>query len=252
MQSYLGFPTSFGVRKILYNFDNKLSTKAWYVRSLKQCISLDSCAANSIFLSHTDESSKDETRVCGCRTKIRNLGSFSAQKIDMAKNWHLQKKIKKFGFTFWFIRLCKFSIASKSWTRWTKKSEGVDFPKSTILKFRYSQKVKKNSHLPLFIWHYLKASSYRLIIMRSSETFFHITQNLTWYSAIVHKFTRIYPVCSTIAQSISKIITCISGRWDKFLWPSQNIWTLTSSSVIVTVIFFVLILYSYFVFFTFM
>ena len=56
-----------------------------------------------------------------------------------------QKKInKKFGFTFWFIRLHKFSIASKSWTRWMKKSEGVDFPNSTILKFRYSQKANKN------------------------------------------------------------------------------------------------------------
>ena len=27
--------------------------------------------------------------------------------------------------------------------------------------------------------------------------FFHISHNLTWYSAIVHKFTRVYPVCST-------------------------------------------------------
>ena len=26
---------------------------------------------------------------------------------------------------------------------------------------------------------------------------FHISHNLTWHSAIVHKFTRIYPVCST-------------------------------------------------------
>ena len=29
-------------------------------------LKLHSGAANSIFLSHTDESSKDETRVCGC------------------------------------------------------------------------------------------------------------------------------------------------------------------------------------------
>ena len=27
--------------------------------------------------------------------------------------------------------------------------------------------------------------------------FFLISHNLTWYSAIVHRFTRIYPVCST-------------------------------------------------------
>ena len=30
--------------------------------------------------------------------------------------------------------------------------------------------------------------------------FFHISHNLTWYSAIVHKFTRIYAVCSTYEQ----------------------------------------------------
>ena len=29
------------------------------------------------------------------------------------------------------------------------------------------------------------------------KNFLHISHNLTWYSAIVHKFTRIYPVCST-------------------------------------------------------
>ena len=27
--------------------------------------------------------------------------------------------------------------------------------------------------------------------------FFYISHNVTWYSVIVHKFTRIYPVCST-------------------------------------------------------
>ena len=27
--------------------------------------------------------------------------------------------------------------------------------------------------------------------------FFHISHNLTWYSAIAHEFIRIYPVCST-------------------------------------------------------
>ena len=33
--------------------------------------------------------------------------------------------------------------------------------------------------------------------IRLVVNFFHISHNLTWYSAIVHKFTRIYPVCST-------------------------------------------------------
>ena len=38
----------------------------------------------------------------------------------------------------------------------------------------------------------LQVNNYEIVI-----NFFYISHNLTWYSAIVHKFTRIYPVCST-------------------------------------------------------
>ena len=38
----------------------------------------------------------------------------------------------------------------------------------------------------------LQVNNYEIIVK-----FFHICHNLTWYSAIVHKFTRLYPVCST-------------------------------------------------------
>ena len=38
----------------------------------------------------------------------------------------------------------------------------------------------------------LQVNNYEIVVK-----FFHISRNLTWYSAIVHKFTRIYPVCST-------------------------------------------------------
>ena len=38
----------------------------------------------------------------------------------------------------------------------------------------------------------LQVNDYEIVL-----NFFHISHNLTWYSAIVHKFTRIYPVCST-------------------------------------------------------
>ena len=38
----------------------------------------------------------------------------------------------------------------------------------------------------------VQVNNYEIVV-----NFFHIGHNLTWYSAIVHKFTRIYPVCST-------------------------------------------------------
>ena len=38
----------------------------------------------------------------------------------------------------------------------------------------------------------IQVNNYEIIIKN-----FHISHNLTWYSAIVHKFTRIYPVNST-------------------------------------------------------
>ena len=60
-------------------------------------------------------------------------------------------------------------------------------------------------------WCQIQVNNYEIVV-----NFLHISHNLTWYSAIVHKFTRIYPVCSTyeltkqfmekIAQSISKRI----------------------------------------------
>ena len=46
----------------------------------------------------------------------------------------------------------------------------------------------------------LKCLSPNLIQVNNYEivvNFFHISHNLTWYSVIVRKFTRIYPVCST-------------------------------------------------------
>ena len=39
--------------------------------------------------------------------------------------------------------------------------------------------------------------------------FFHISHNLTWYSAIVHKFTRIYPVCSTYELTKQFMQICV-------------------------------------------
>jgi hypothetical protein len=38
----------------------------------------------------------------------------------------------------------------------------------------------------------LQVNDYEIVV-----NFFHISHNLTQYSVIVHKFGRIYPVCST-------------------------------------------------------
>ena len=38
----------------------------------------------------------------------------------------------------------------------------------------------------------IQVNNYEIVV-----NLFHISHNLTWYSAIFHKFTRIYPVCST-------------------------------------------------------
>ena len=43
-----------------------------------------------------------------------------------------------------------------------------------------------------FWYWFLQVNDYEIVV-----NFFHISHNLTWYSAIVHKFTRIYQVCST-------------------------------------------------------
>ena len=50
-------------------------------------------------------------------------------------------------------------------------------------------------HLAFLLWKqakYLQVNDYEIIIK-----FFHISHDVTWYSAIVHKFTIIHPVCST-------------------------------------------------------
>ena len=43
-----------------------------------------------------------------------------------------------------------------------------------------------------YITFWLQVNNYEIVI-----NFFHISHKLKWYSRIVHKFTRIYPFCST-------------------------------------------------------
>ena len=65
----------------------------------------------------------------------------------------------------------------------------------------------QGSHYLVFSFHWLQITLTKLskamsgfetiLQVNNYENFFHICHNMTWYSVIVHKFTRIYPVCST-------------------------------------------------------
>ena len=51
-------------------------------------------------------------------------------------------------------------------------------------------------------WHLLTFSRDPFVVLQVKYyeivvKIFHISHNLTWYLAIVHRFTRIYPICST-------------------------------------------------------
>ena len=52
----------------------------------------------------------------------------------------------------------------------------------------------------------LQVSNYEIIV-----NFFLISHNLTWYSAIVHKFIRIYPVCSTYELKKQFMYICVKN-----------------------------------------
>ena len=54
--------------------------------------------------------------------------------------------------------------------------------------------------------HKVQVNNYEIVI-----NFFHISHNLTWYSAIVHKFTRIYSVCSTYELTKQCMEICVEN-----------------------------------------
>ena len=63
---------------------------------------------------------------------------------------------------------------------WWKSHETQDSSHGSIVRPNYNPRIL------------LQVNDYEIVI-----NFLDISHNLTWYSAIVHKFTRIYPVCST-------------------------------------------------------
>ena len=56
----------------------------------------------------------------------------------------------------------------------------------------WSQTKHFSSHFICVNIYYIQVNNHEIVVI-----IFHISYNLTWHSAIVHKFTRIYPVCST-------------------------------------------------------
>ena len=51
---------------------------------------------------------------------------------------------------------------------------------------------------------HIQGNNYEIVI-----NFVHISHNLTWYTADVHKFTRIYPVCSTYELTKQFMYICV-------------------------------------------
>ena len=90
---------------------------------------------------------------------------------------------------FWPLIKIKQALLRRFWswhsTSMAQASSGHS-PKKIIEKSKQDWKVK--SLTPLIQVN----NNYEIVV-----NFFHISHNLTWYSAIVHTFTRIYPVCST-------------------------------------------------------
>ena len=64
---------------------------------------------------------------------------------------------------------------------------------------KYRERVVKK--LPLEVHNTKAVSKVQVINYEIVVNFFHVNHNLTLYSAIVHKFTRIYPICSTYEQT---------------------------------------------------
>ena len=81
----------------------------------------------------------------------------------------------KIGFKAQFLKFQVFYISSAK--------QKYFFDQSTI---------KRLGKLKLLSYYEVQVNNYEIVVK-----IFHISHNLTWYSAIVHKFTRIYPVCST-------------------------------------------------------
>ena len=75
------------------------------------------------------------------------------------------------------------------WTRNSKEARQKHFTFESKMSSVYN--ISLNNHALSDLQFLFQVKSYEIVVK-----FFHISHNLTWYSAIVHKFTRIYPVYS--------------------------------------------------------
>ena len=111
---------------------------------------------------------------------------------NCAWNDFYNKLAGKLIFMSWKISNMRDFEATKSLAYSSKaraSSAIVELEKSFM---RLHSKVSTLVETESCFWSIVQVNNYEIVV-----NFFHISHNLTWYSAIVHKFTRIYPVCST-------------------------------------------------------
>ena len=95
------------------------------------------------------------------------------------------------------IPLGKISDYVYYWYIYRLKRESQKISKNRSLRLLFLNMFLLQSYIRLYstifdFWWLLQVNNYEIVV-----NFFHISHDLTWYSAIVHKFARIYPVCST-------------------------------------------------------
>ena len=98
--------------------------------------------------------------------------------------------VTKNCFAYYYLDNSKVLNLRNSATRFTVQWYLPAYQKFTRSDLHMYQRVLWELLTPNFF--ILQVNNYEIVV-----NFFHTNHNLTWYSAIVHKFTRIYPVCST-------------------------------------------------------
>ena len=121
---------------------------------------------------------------------VRFLGELKTQKSPFEINWPLARSS------------CASLSLNKKMTRMVHQSKPIhflSFPSfllcfcdhqnfPDILRPRYN--INKIGYV--ITKFHVQVNNYEIVV-----NFFHISHNLIWYSAIVHKFTKVHPVCST-------------------------------------------------------
>ena len=112
------------------------------------------------------------------------------KRIGVGSGDSFEKKITAMGS--WFFFLSYFFKIFTCHFFWNCPIQQIPSIGSWSSQSSWSEKNNEIRSIKFLRAPILQVNNYEIIVK-----FFHIGHNLTWYSAIVHKFTRIYPVCST-------------------------------------------------------